>query len=492
VKQLSQVIELVQPDSVIGFTDVPLAGVACHPSQVTGPGFLFVCMDEYLEYNRWQTWRTHLESLDGLQLGAVLAPERINGLAFPQLVHPSPRKALGRMARLFAGNPDSALQLIGVTGTNGKTTTVRLIAHLMNHLGIPCGSIGTLGVDLTGRFSNPGTYTTPLSPELYGHLATFRDAGARAVAMEVSSHALALDRTEGLAFDGAVLTNVERDHLDFHGTQEAYAEAKRRLFTLVKPAGWCVLNRHSPYADAFAKTASGQVIAYGRSGSGADLEVANIDLQAGHSAFTVRRGSDSFRFTSRLAGAFQVENALAAVSLAVSFGHSLKEVAAALADFPPVTGRMEQIALPNGAMAIVDYAHNPDGLRHVLTACRPFCKGRLHVVFGCGGDRDKGKRPIMGQIAAELADVCWVTSDNPRTEEPGAILKDILAGMSPDRAGLHTDADREASIRAAYAACESGDVLLVAGKGHEDYQIIGHTKHFFSDQAILRELASQT
>lgn len=491
VNSLRQVIERVDPEFVIGFADVPVHGVACHPSGVTGPGCLFVCMDEYLEYNRWQTWRTHLESLKDLELAAVLAPEQINGLPVPQLVHASPRKALGRLARIFHGNPDEPLQLIGVTGTNGKTTTARLVAHLMHGPESPCGSIGTLGIELAGQFSHPGTYTTPLATELYEHLATFRDAGASAVAMEVSSHALALDRVEGLSFDAAVLTNVERDHLDFHGTPEAYAEAKRRLFTLVKPSGWCVLNRHSAHWEAFAEIASGQVVTYGKRGSRADFEIDEIDLQAGESHFTLRHGSESCRFSSLLAGGFQVENALAAIALVAVLGRPLEQIAEALAAFAPVTGRMEQIPLPNGATAIVDYAHNPDGLRHVLAACRPFCKGRLHVVFGCGGDRDKGKRPMMGEIAADLADVCWVTSDNPRTEDPDTIIQDILLGMPGGQAVVCSEADRAAAIRAAYQASAEGDVILVAGKGHEDYQIIGHTKRFFSDQAVLRKLSGE-
>jgi UDP-N-acetylmuramoyl-L-alanyl-D-glutamate--2,6-diaminopimelate ligase len=491
VKRLRQVIELVEPESVVGFTDVPVSGVACHPSGVTAPGFIFVCMDEYLEYNRWQTWRTHLEALEGLGLAAVLAPERIDGLPVPQLLHASPRTALGRLARDFSGEPDADLRLIGVTGTNGKTTTVRLMAHLLSGVGNACGSIGTLGVELGGRFSNPGTYTTPLATELYGDLAKFRDAGARSVAMEVSSHALALDRVEGLSFDGAILTNVERDHLDFHGTQTAYAEAKRRLFKLVRPSGWCVLNRQSAYWEAFAETATGQVVTYGPENSGADFEFADLALQSGNSSFTVSRGPESCRFSTQLAGSFQVENAVAAISLANLLGYPLQKIADVLGNFPPVTGRMEQIVLPNGATAIVDYAHNPDGLRHVLSACRPFCEGKLHAVFGCGGDRDKGKRPLMGKIAADLADVCWVTSDNPRTEDPDAILEDILAGMTGGRAVIQSEVDRAAAIHAAYQSTTEGDVLLIAGKGHEDYQIIGHTKHFFSDQAILRDLPGQ-
>lgn len=451
-------------------------------------------MDEYLEYNRWHTWRSFLERLPQMGLAAVVTPHPVEGLQLPQIVAAAPRKALGRAARLFYELPDTGLSLYGVTGTNGKTTTTRLLAHLATTLGHRCGSIGTLGVALVNGFDRPGSYTTPLAPELYGYLAAFRDAGAREVAMEVSSHALTLDRIEGLAFDGAILTNIERDHLDFHGTQEAYAEAKRLLFTKVKESGVSVLNRESRYFDQFARAACGRVVSFGHSGSGADYVAEELRLTPHASKFRVICGAEETFFTSQLVGSFQIENVLAAIALLHSRGHPLGELAAALESFPPVSGRMEQIALPNGCTAIVDYAHNPDGLRHLLDACRPFCCGRLHVVFGCGGDRDTGKRPIMGAIAAELADVCWVTSDNPRTEDPGAIIKDILAGMgSRGDAGraqsiVHEVVERETAIRLAYRETRDGDILVVAGKGHEDYQIIGHTRHAFSDQAILRDL----
>lgn len=488
VKRLSQVLEVTGPHTLLGFRECPVAGVACHPEAVTGPGFLFVCMDEYLEYNRWQTWRSHLEVLPALGLAAVVAMEPVEGLPIPQLVVADPRKALGRIARLMEGNPDAGLRMIGVTGTNGKTTTTRLLAHLLSGLGEPCGSLGTLGVELSGQFQEPGTYTTPLSPQLYRHLARFQAAGARAVAMEVSSHALALDRTEGLSYAAALLTNVERDHLDFHGTVEAYAEAKRRLFSHVGPGGWSVLNRHCPYWESFAAKAGGTVVTYGREGSGADVEARDVHLAPDGSRFSIRYHGRSTPFTSRLAGSFQVENTLAAVTLAVVLGYDLADIAAVLASFPPVCGRMEQIPLANGCTAIVDYAHNPDGLRHLLRASRHFCRGRLHVVFGCGGDRDKGKRPIMGQLASELADVCWVTSDNPRTEDPASIIRDVLAGMPAGGAQIHEEADRRRAIEEAAAACRPGDVLVVAGKGHEDYQLIGLVKTPFSDQAVLRSL----
>lgn len=485
MESLRQFIEVVNPDSVRSFADLPVKGVACHPDQVTGPGFLFVCMDEFLEYNRWQTWRSHLEVLPGLQLAALVTPQAVDGLAVPQLITPEPRKALGRAARLLAGSPDEAMRVLGVTGTNGKTTTTRLLAHLLTRLGQPCGSIGTLGTALDGRFDEPGTYTTPLAPQLHATLRRMRDAGARAVAMEVSSHALALDRVEGLAFSGAILTNVERDHLDFHGTEEAYAAAKRRLFETVRADGWCVLNRASPHCDAFAESCSGNVVTYG-TGAGADVVLEDLELRPDRTEFRVAAGGRQAVFTTRLAGSFQAENTLAAIALVQALGWPLEAIARALADFPPVCGRMEQIPMPNGGTAIVDYAHNPDGLRHLLSACRPFCRGRLHVVFGCGGDRDKGKRPLMGRIAQDLADVCWVTSDNPRTEDPEGIIDDILRGMNPGKTTLHRIPDRAAAIREAYHSTAPEDVLVVAGKGHEDYQIIGFEKHYFSDQAVLR------
>ncbi|WP_238710218.1 UDP-N-acetylmuramoyl-L-alanyl-D-glutamate--2,6-diaminopimelate ligase [Oceanipulchritudo coccoides] len=475
--------------------DTEIRGVACHPDEVQGPGYLFVCMDEYLEYNRWFTWRAFLEKLPSMELAGVVSPSPVEGLSVPQLITPFPRKALGQAARLFLGNPDEGVQFLGVTGTNGKTTTTRLLAHLNNKLGIPCGSIGTLGIALGDSLNAAGTYTTPLSPELYRHLLTFRESGARAVSMEVSSHALTLDRVEGLLFDGAVLTNVERDHLDFHGTQEAYAMAKQGLFNLLKPGGVSVLNRASAFYNQFAEAAGGRVVSFGMENSGADYEVRNLILTPQRSRFSMAVGNETCPFESHLVGDFQVENVAAAVALMHAMGHSLEALADALKDFPPVCGRMEQIFLPNGCTAIVDYAHNPDGLQHVLKACRPFCERKLHVAFGCGGDRDRGKRSIMGSIAAELADVCWVTSDNPRTEDPEAIINDIMEGVqsslslasgSPE---VHQVPDREEALRTAYNHTKEGDLLVVAGKGHEDYQIIGLTKHPFSDQAILRSFS---
>ncbi|MEX0326369.1 MAG: UDP-N-acetylmuramoyl-L-alanyl-D-glutamate--2,6-diaminopimelate ligase [Puniceicoccaceae bacterium] len=485
---VSEILSAVSPETLSGSWDGPIDTVACHPSGISGPNCLFVCINEYLEYNRWQTWRTYLEELPALGVKAVVLPELIPGLDVAQLVTPEPRKALGQLARLLSGHPDLYSRVYGVTGTNGKTTTTRLLAYLLNQLGEPCGSIGTLGITLPGHIDEPGTYTTPLASQLYGELARLRSAGAKGVAMEVSSHGLALDRVGGMAFEAAILTNVERDHLDFHGTHEAYAAAKRQLFSRVRNSGWCILNRQSPFCDSFAEASTGKVVTYGEAGRGADLELLDFELHPTVSRFTLRFNGTTCAFETQLVGKFQLENAMGAIALLAALGFDLTSIAAALPGFPSVCGRMERFSLPNGSTIIVDYAHNPDGLKHLLENGRLLCRGKLHLVFGCGGDRDRGKRPIMGELAAGLADVAWITSDNPRTEDPRTIMDDIEEGTRKGTASILKEPDREAAIRGAYAGTSEGDVLLVAGKGHEDYQLIGYTKFPFSDQAVVGDL----
>lgn len=488
---LDEILGVVQPEAVSGLSETIIESVACHPSEVTEGNCLFVCINEYLEYNKWQTWRSHLEALPGLGLAAVVAPEHIPGLDLPQLVCPDPRRALGQVSRMLNGYPDLYIPVFGVTGTNGKTTTVRLLAHLFSYLGHHCGSIGTLGIELGGEFALPGTYTTPLAPQLYRYLKHMREQGAERVAMEVSSHGLALDRIEGVAFEGAILTNVERDHLDFHGTLEAYAEAKRQLFTRVRKSGLCILNKDSPHCEAFASSASSRVLTYGCRGSNADFELSAVELLPTESRFSICFEGNRHEFTTQLVGGFQIENAMAAIALLAGSGHAMDAIADALRAFPSVCGRMERFLLPSGATAIVDYAHNPDGLKHVLETSRLLCKGRLHVVFGCGGDRDRGKRPIMGQLASQIADVCWITSDNPRTEDPVAIMEDILTGCSEGNADIIKEADRRAAIETACVDAAPDDIVVIAGKGHEDYQLIGGTRHPFSDQAVIRSLGAR-
>lgn len=485
--RLSRLIQECGVERVDGFREADICRVAYTPEEALGEGILFACIDEYHRSNCWGTTRSYLEALPGLGLAALLTPEPVSGLGIPQIITHEPRRLMGEMARLLNGSPDTSLDVFAVTGTNGKTTTARLLGHLLRTSGARCATLGTLGLDTGEGVAVQGSYTTPLSPELYALMSQIREMGLDSLAMEVSSHALALDRVAGLSFNGAILTNIERDHLDFHGTLEAYAEAKQRLFRLVKSDGVCVLNRSAP--EPFLEVCRGKVVTYGWAGSGADLEASAFTGRREGSQFRLAWGGDQAVVETRLAGAFQVENTLAALALLLSRGIPLSGLLEGLKTFATPCGRMEQLRLPGGGTAIVDYAHNPDGLGHVLKACRDLCKGQLHVVFGCGGDRDRGKRPLMGELAAHYADVCWLTSDNPRTEAPEQILDDIFEGMRGARR-VERSIDRATAIREAVGAAGAEDLVLVAGKGHEDYQIIGLEKHPFSDQAVLRELGA--
>ena len=389
------------------------------------------------------------------------------------------RRTLSRLAASFYDHPSSAVLTLGVTGTNGKTTTTQLIAAILAEAGVPAGTIGTLGAAY-GATDWPLANTTPLASELQGLLAEMRDLGAEAVAMEVSSHALALDRVADVTFAVAALTNVTRDHLDFHGTFEAYAETKRTLF---ERAAEIVFNRDDPSGEAWARTfaaAGRDVTTYGIDGPATARAVA-LQIRADGSRFVV----DGRPFEIRLPGRFNISNALAAVCVARKLGVDDGTSARALAAFARVPGRMEHFA-GAGVDVLVDYAHTPNALDVVLRAARETAGGGgVAVVFGCGGDRDRGKRPEMGRIASELADRVIVTSDNPRGEEPRAILDEIVAGTTT-RASVSVEPDRRDAIRRAIAEAARGDVIVVAGKGHETYQIVGESILPFDDRAEVR------
>ena len=394
------------------------------------------------------------------------------------------RRALSALAAAFYGDPSHALDVIGVTGTNGKTTVTRMVAAILNEAAIPCGTIGTVGAAFglqTWRLEN----TTPLPPELHALLARMRDEGARAVAMEVSSHALALGRVEDVRFRAAVLTNVTRDHLDFHQTVDAYAAAKRRLLSL---APTIVINADDEYGERWAVEASDEgreVIAYGNR-DGATLAPADIVLQSHGSQFTL----GGQRYTLPIPGRFNIWNALGAIGAARCLGVEDAVIARGLAALNPIPGRMERVG-SGDVEVVVDYAHTPDALESALRSLRETAGGALVVVFGCGGDRDKGKRAEMGAVAARLADRLYITSDNSRSEEPRAIVDAILAGVG---AREHVvELDRRRAIERAISQARPGDVVLVAGKGHEDYQIVGTRVLPFDDAAISREaLAART
>lgn len=393
------------------------------------------------------------------------------------------RRALSVISASFYGDPSHALDVIGVTGTNGKTTTTHMIAAISNAAGIACGIAGTVGAQFgsrTWRLEN----TTPLPPELHALLAQMRGDGAKAVAMEVSSHALALNRVDDVRFRIAALTNIARDHLDFHQTLDSYAAAKRRLFEL---AATCVLNVDDRYGNRWALELHREghsVTSYGTR-YGANLVPVEIVANSDGTRFRVGRQ----RYEIRLPGQFNVWNALAAIGVAQAMGIDDAVSARGLQALERVPGRMERIS-GDGVTAVVDYAHTPDALESALSALRETTGGALAVVFGCGGDRDRGKRPEMGSIAARLADRVYVTSDNPRSEDPVAIVDAILIGIG--RSEHVVELDRRRAIERAIAEARSGDVVLVAGKGHEAYQIVGERVLPFDDVAVARDaLASR-
>lgn len=422
---------------------------------------------------------------------------------------PQLSRYVSSIAARFHGDPSAALAVVGVTGTNGKTTTSWLIAEAMQHLGHRTGYIGTLGCGLPGEALVGGEYTTEDAVSVQQRLADLRDAAAQGVAMEVSSHALDQFRVEAVRYRVIAFTNLTRDHLDYHLTMENYAAAKARLFE-ISPSAARVINVDDAQGAAWAlqqaESGAAPLLVTARTDGGREV----ADRCVGLHAATIKIGANRverhtrglrFRLTESgsrnlpaaealieipLIGEFNVDNVLIAYGVLRALGISAEHARRALAISKAPSGRMEAFALETGALVIVDYAHTPDALAKALTASRSHCTGRLHVVFGCGGDRDTGKRPMMGEVAATLADRLVVTDDNPRTEDPTQIVADIRRGIAAN-VEVRIVHDRATAIRETLQAAGDGDVVLVAGKGHENYQIVGAEKRAFSDQAIVRE-----
>lgn len=421
---------------------------------------------------------------------AAALVERVDpALDLPQLRVTDGRLAAAHAAAAFHGDPWNELTLVGITGTNGKTTSAAILRHLLGRRG-SAASVGTLGaVGADGRVI-PGTegLTTPGPVETAGWLRRMADEGVRGVAMEVSSHALDQGRAAAARFDGAVFTNLTRDHLDYHGTMEAYRDAKLRLLELLKPEGVAALNADDPAWDG-VRAPRGRTV---RFGLGPDAEVRAEDVAAfpGGMSFTLRTPGGAVPVRLPLMGGYNVANALGAAAVFHGLGWGLDEIAAGLESLPQVPGRLERVPTPGvPGTVLIDYAHTPDALEVALSALRPLTPGRLIVVFGAGGDRDRGKRPEMGRVAAGLADFSVVTSDNPRTEDPERIADDIERGMghAPRRRIL----DRREAIRHALEEAGTGDVVLLAGKGHETYQIWGSEVRPFDERVVIRELLAQ-
>lgn len=404
------------------------------------------------------------------------------------------RKALAHLSEEAFGHPSKKLRLIGVTGTNGKTTTSNLIKQLLEHKGERTGLIGTLGVWIEKDFI-PAEHTTPESRDLSALLAKMVTEGVTTCVMEVSSHSVILERISALDFDIAIFTNLTQDHLDFHKTMDAYARAKQQFFSSLKETAVAITNADDAHGAYMTEFSHANVHSYGKDDGtvfgNADIVASRLLGDIHGTSFTIRKrySDEEANVASPLVGSFNVYNLLASIS-ALYFGVegcSLEFLAKASKNIEPVRGRFEQLALTNGAIAIIDYAHTPDALESVLQTIQELKEqGKVITVFGCGGDRDKSKRSLMGEAAKKLSDMVIVTSDNPRTEDPLSIINEILVGIR-DVTGVEMITDRNEAITHALSLCTEGDIILIAGKGHEDYQIIGKEKIHFSDREVVEE-----
>ena len=408
------------------------------------------------------------------------------------------RTALAVLARNLHGRIDERMPVVAVTGTNGKTTTCRITAEILECSGLKTGVLGTVSYRLGGE-EIPAARTTPEAPDIHRYLERMRSAGCGACVMEVSSHALALRRVHGMGFAAAVFTNLTRDHLDYHGDMESYYQVKASLFTSLAVIGGrvpaAVVNTDDPYGRRLAASLApaqqeGRVRLLTFGESPADFTMRSIQLEARGLSVQVQTPSGTSTLRSPLVGRPNAYNVTAAAAVATAMGCDWSAVTAGVAAAGPVAGRMERVAADAardpGFSVIVDYAHTDDALRGLLETVRSFTAGRVIVVFGCGGDRDRSKRPLMGAHASRLAEVAFVTSDNPRSEKPEAIIEEILTGMEGGTAEIHVEPDRRKAIEAAIGIARPSDTVVIAGKGHETYQIIGDRVAPFDDRAVAR------
>ena len=480
---LHPVLQQVGLEVPVGVPNGELSGISCDSRRI-GRGTLFVGLPG-TQVDGGCFWPQALQS------GAVAAviSEAAAALQPPGpgdavLVAPEPlTRWAGELAAAFWSQPSRRLALIGVTGTNGKTTTTYLIEHLAVSSGRPSALFGTL-VNRWPGHSVTAQHTTAFADLLQAQLAQAVEAGAQIGAMEVSSHALDQQRVAGCHFSGAVFTNLTQDHLDYHPSMQAYFEAKARLFAEPLLAGGAVVNGDDPWGAQLVSRLGKACWRSSLEDPSAELFIRDLQLGAGGVSGVLQTPAGEGTFHSPLVGRFNLMNLLQAVGALVQQGVPLPQLLEGLANFRGVPGRMERVVVGDGCgdpAVLVDYAHTPDGLANALAACRPFTAGRLICVFGCGGDRDRSKRPQMGAIAAQLADRVVVTSDNPRTEDPLSILNDVVTGISAGT-DLVVEVNRARAIALGIAAAEPCDLVLIAGKGHEDYQILGTTKIHFDDR----------
>ncbi len=494
MKEAQKLIEILNPLKIEGSVEGNVSSI-CYNSNICEPYSMFFAI-------LGNTTDGHLFIDNAIEKGARYCvcermPENIRNDCTYIVVQDS-RKALAIASNYWFGFPTNDLTVFGVTGTNGKTTITYLLQAIMERAGKKSAVIGTIGV-YAENYSKNLKNTTPESFELFKIFRELKNLGVEFVAMEVSSHSLVQNRVFGIDFDGAIFTNLTRDHLDYHKDMDDYAKAKSILFKSLKPESFTVVFADNPHAMKVVSQSNSKYKYFISRSPNYDIQITNEELTFDESKFElIFKGKigyvEQLRIKTKLTGSFNVENcSLAAVS-SLLIGAKPEEIQKALEDFAGVPGRMQKIKLKNGAIGIVDYAHTPDALEKALSSCRQILQkslhnGRLICVFGCGGERDTAKRPIMGKIASELADYVVITNDNPRKENPVKIINQIYAGISNEgKKKVIQISNRDEAIEYAYRMSRPGDIILVAGKGHEDYQIIGDVKYHFCDIEQLQKL----
>jgi len=499
--KLSELLQSIEYEKINGSGDPEISGIH-YDSRTVKPGGLFFAL-------KGAKVDGHVFIPTAVANGAVAVvgedvPAGLDALAVIKTA--DSRVAMARVAAAFYGDATAGLPLVGITGTNGKTTTTYLIEGILSAAGLPAAVLGTISYRF-GGIQLESTHTTPESTDLQAALQQLAAAGAKSFVMEVSSHSLEQKRVDGCHFDVGIFSNLTRDHLDYHGSMERYLSSKLRLFSdllradALKPQRRAAVNMDDPYGAAVRNVAVCPVITYG-SDTANDIHGIDIRITVDGISGEIQTPMGRFHFSSKLLGRFNFSNILAAVSAGIALDLPLAAIKTGIEAHLPVPGRMERVDNNRGVTCLVDYAHTGDALENVLTTIKEIAAGRIITVFGCGGDRDNGKRPIMGGVAAKWSDLAIVTSDNPRTEDPLQIIMQVKAGISP--LGMHEYSlaelggglrgkgfivcpQRREAIRLGVSLAQPGDILLLAGKGHEDYQIIGVTKHHFDDREEAAE-----
>ena len=475
--KIGELLQNIEYKNFSGNADVQFTGL-CTDSQKVKRGDLFICY-------RGNECDSHEFAQEALRRGAVclICEEKLD-CDVEQIIVANGRSAIASAARAFYGYADKNLKLVGITGTNGKTTTTYMLSSIFECAGKKTGIIGTLGISYGGKFISP-ELTTPDPIYLHSVFADMLKCGVEYVFMEVSAHAIYFNKIEGLKFEVGIFTNCTQDHLDFFGNMQDYADCKKSFF-IDKTCKYAVVNSDDKVGRQIIHDFKGAV-SFGLKNP-ADVFGVDIEENIQGTSFVINLFDELYEINLKIAALHNVYNAMGAAACAKLLGIDTPHIAEGLSNLKSVTGRLELVAKYNGADIFVDFAHTPDGLEKSLQALKKLCRGKLYCIFGCGGNRDKTKRPIMGRIAAENADFCIVTSDNPRYEDPYEIISEIEAGIKPLNKKYVTVTDRETATEYAINLLENGDILLVAGKGGEYYQEIMGIKHSYNDTSVIKRI----